>query len=1163
MKKRLLPCRSGILIAVLVAASYCSVAGALQDVALSRPKQGHQGGEKSKQKSLVQLLKEIHKTYKVDLLYEARKLPDVKLSFEPSQYRGVEEMLKALLSPLGLNVQAVQPNTWAITPAPEAPVRRAVPEEKQEQKATPGNLLLLSRSNVPLNGGYADSIRPVKVTGRVTDVTSNEPLPGTNILIKGETKGTQTKEDGTFSLETQVGKTLLVSLVGYDTKELIVTGDRFQDITLSAGNQALNEIVVVGYGTQKKSLVTGAISSVKASEIATVSSSRIEQALQGRTAGVTVLPVSGSPGSGMRVRIRGTGSNGTSEPLYIIDGVRAGGIEYLDPSEIASVEVLKDAASSAIYGAEGANGVVIITTKTGRKDGSSEISYSMQYGRQSIHNPMPLMNVQQYAAYLKEAGVNNGPTEAEVTAAGKGTNWMDEILQTAPMQRHALTFSGGTEKSSYLIGGTLFTQNGVIGGDKAKFDRYTVRINTDHRIRPWLNIGNRLSYAHFERLGVAEDNEFGGVINNAILLDPLTPVVYTGTIPAHAQAAIDAGQPLVRDENDRYYGVSKYVFGEIGNPLAQMAITHNKTVQNKIVGNVYAELEPIAALKLTSRFGVDAAFQRNHGWNPTFWFSSERLNTVANIIDQNENWFTWQWENFATYQRKFGQHAVTALVGMSAIKRMFDRLNGTSSGMFKEQDIFSYHDFTPDDKDRIAGTASSNTLVSYYGRLSYDYKNKYLLNATIRRDGASMLPPGHQWGTFPSVSAGWVISNEPFFSGLPVNYLKLRGSWGQNGSLSNLTIGQWASLVMPLGLRYPDAAGNFLIGGEPAQLASPDLRWETSEQFDIGADLALFNNRLNITVDYYRKTTKDLITAGSPPNFAGNVLRFVNGGDVQNKGWEFELSYRNDENAFKYEISANLTTINNNVTYLNPNVNRIPGTGVGTGWTATYFEKGFPIWYFRGYKTAGIFQDQGQIDEYVKQHQLSGYAPKPGDPVVVDMNGDKKISGDDQTYIGSPHPDVIYGGRINLSWKGFDLIAFIQGQVGNDILMGFNRVDRTTGNKPAFFYNDRWTGAGSTNSWFAPTTSNVYVYNSDLMLFNGSYARIRQLQLGYTLPGQWASRIKIRNARVYVSLDDYFTFSKYPGMDPEAGSSNVNSLGIDRGVYPIPRKAMVGLSFSF
>jgi TonB-linked SusC/RagA family outer membrane protein len=1005
----------------------------------------------------------------------------------------------------------------------------------------------------------------VTVSGKVTD-DNGDPLPGASVTVAGTTTGTVTDIDGNYTITVPDGATLIFSYIGFEAMRVAVDNRSQIDVTLKIDAKSLEEVVVVGYGTQKKSLVTGAISSIDEKELTTISSSRVEQALQGRTSGVYVLPASGSPGSNVQVRIRGTGSNGNSEPLYIIDGMRSTtGIGYLHPSEIASIEVLKDAASSAIYGAEGANGVVIITTKTGATNGTTNITYSGQYGVQSVGRMLEMMNAKQYGAYLEEAQTPGRPTPSEVAAVqGQGTNWYKEILENAPMQNHSINFSGGTEKSSYLLGGSVFQQQGIVGGEKSKFNRYTLRLNSDHQIKPWLNLGNRLSYSNINRGAIAEDSEHSGIISNAILLDPLTPLVYTGELPAHVQQALDAGHPLIRDASGNIYGLSKFAISQ-SNPLSRMAITNTGTIENRIVGNIFADIEPIKGLKFTTRYGIDANFQKLHGWNPTFWFSPQVMNLGgANVFDTYTNTFTWQWENFATYQKTFNKHSFNILAGVSALNNSLYRLSGTSVGMFREEDKFAYHDFIPDVGDRVNGYEINDKLSSYYGRVSYDYENKYLFNATVRRDGSSLLPPNNRWGIFPSVSLGWVMSNESFFpSDSKLNYLKLRASWGQNGNLSNLVSGQWASTITSQNIRYTDSNGDFLIGAEPANLPNYELTWETSEQLDIGIDLGFLNDKITLTADYFNKTTKNLLTPGTPPNFIGFSLPKINGGNVKNSGIEFEISYRQLEKALKYEISLNGTAIKNEATYLNPLYPRIGGVGVGTGWTATAFEVGYPLWFFRGYKTDGIFQTQEQINEYISNNSITGYAPNPGDPIVVDVNGDGLISPNDHTFIGSPHPDFVYGGRLSLSFNGFDFLLFAQGQFGNEILMGFNRNDASTTNRPVLFYNERWTGPGSTNSMFAPSTTNSYIYNSDKMIFDGSFMRIRQLQLGYTLSDNLSSRLQIKNLRVYVSLDDYFTFTKYPGLDPEAGSNNQNSLGIDRGVYPVPRKIMGGLTFNF
>lgn len=1007
------------------------------------------------------------------------------------------------------------------------------------------------------------------VTGKVTQKSTGEALAGVTISVKGTDFKTQSDQSGNFSISTKKGSTLVFSYTGMASREVSVSSSGALEIILEAVGMDLNEVVVTGYGQQKKSLITGAISSIKSDQLTTASQIRLDQALQGRTAGVQILPTSGQPGAGLFIRIRGTGSNRNSNPLFIIDGVRAGGIESLDPSDVASVEILKDAASAAIYGAEGANGVVIITTKTGKRN-SSEISYNGQYGVQSVKSGfIKMMNAQQYQQYLLEAGVAGAPTAQDVAGIGAGTNWMDAVLQNAPQQHHALTVSGGTDRSTYLISGSLFTQEGVAGKEKSKFQRYTLRVNNDFTPNKWLTIGNRMFYSHHERAAISDNNEFGSILGSALLMDPITPVSYPagGPLPLHVQNAITAGKPLRVDPNGNLYGISNFLRGEYGNPLARIDMARGSNVQNKLVGNVFAEITPIKNLKWTTRFGIDGAWQTGHGWTPKFWFSDESQNTVANGYDYSNNWFTWQLENFATYNLKFRQHNFVFMAGASAQKTKEYHVGGSYSGLFKEEDRFSYADFVPDNVDRIGSLGFNRTLASFYGRLTYDYNGKYLFSATLRRDGSSLFSPSYQWGTFPSVSGGWVISKENFYPqsvSRVMNYAKLRASWGQNGSLSSVGLGEWLNSVNA-NLLYPDGSGGLLVGAAPSSLAYPQLTWETSQQFDIGADFGFLRNALTLSIDYYIKKTKDLLTNGNAPIFAGNYLRTVNAGNVENKGLEVEIAYRKaavKRGGLGYDLSFNFSALKNTVTYLDPNSPIILGAGVGVGWTATAMQVGNPIWYYYGYKTDGIFQSQADVTAYLQKTGITGYNPKPGEPIVLDINGDKQISPADQTRIGSPHPKILFGGRVSVNYKGFDLMVFAQGQAGNDILMGFNRVDRSTSNKPYFFYANRWTGEGSTNKWFAANTSSPYIYNSDMMVFDGDFMRIRQLQLGYTIPASVLDRIRLKNARVYVSLDDFFTFTRYPGVDPEGGSNGGNSLGIDRGGYPMPRKALVGINIT-
>lgn len=1008
--------------------------------------------------------------------------------------------------------------------------------------------------------GYAQT--KFEFTGKVTN-SGGEPMPGVSVVITGTTSGVMTDLNGNFSLmnEKPVLK-LTISYVGMKSQEIEAKANVPVVVALEEKSSDLAGVLVVGYGVQKKSLVTGAISQIKGDELRNVPTSRVEQAMQGKIAGVQVRSSSGSPGAGMKVRIRGTGTNGNSDPLYIVDGMKSTDITYLEPSDIESMEVLKDAASAAIYGAEGGNGVIIITTKSGKgvigaKNTGGTINFDYQFGYQNVGKMMKVMNTSEYTTYINEANV--GVTIP--TGVTTDTKWMDEIASSAPMQKVYLSFANSTDKSSYVLSGSYYGQEGVIGGNKSDFKRYTARFNGNHEVKNWLTVGNNIAYSHTDRSAIVENDEFNGVVASALMLDPLTPTVYTGALPEFAQTALDDGAHLVKDSEGRYYGVSEFVKGEIANPLAEIQIAKGSTIQDKVIGNVFATVKPYKGLEITTRYGMDYAGQIYHTWNPTFWFSSERNSSVTSRRENYDKWFTWLWENFATYNFKVGRGNFTAVAGTAAQKSVHNFVTTLSGPMFAEADPFSYHGGV-EINGSLSGNMEDKRLQSYFGRLSYDYAGKYMINGTLRRDGTSLL--SKKWGTFPSLSAGWVISEEDFFKNLnsPVTNLKVRASWGQNGSLSNLGYDQFRALIRTSGIQYPDGNGGFYTGAEPELLANPELKWETSEQTDLGVDLRLLNNKLRFSVDYYNKVTKDLLTPSSPPLSVGNSAPFVNAGDVTNRGFEFELGYQESGGEFHYNVVLNFATLHNEVTYLNPLLKRQSGDVVGTGWTATYMEKGLPVWYFRGYQTDGIFQNQAQIDKYIADNGLVGYAPKPGDPIIVNNKKDANINEDDMVKIGSPHPKATFGANLSCDYKNFDLNIFMQGTFGNDILMGWNRSDRGTSNRPEFFYTDRWTGDGSTNSWFRSDLTNPYVYYSDLMVFDGSYLRIKHIQLGYTMPKSFASKIYLSSCRFFLSFDDYFTFTKYPGMDVEAGNNDNFSQGIDKGFYPTPRKVMAGVSVS-
>jgi TonB-dependent starch-binding outer membrane protein SusC len=971
-----------------------------------------------------------------------------------------------------------------------------------------------------------------KVSGTVVSATDKSPLPGVSIQEKGTKTGTSTGINGDFTLNVSSSNAILVfSYVGFETQEVALNGRSNLEVVLTDKSSTIDQVVVVGYGVQKKSVVTASISSVKAEQLSTVPAATADRAIQGRTAGVTVLPTSGSPGAGSKIRIRGTNSNRSSNPLYIVDGMKMSGIENVDPNDIASIEILKDAASAAIYGTEGANGVIIITTKIGAK-GDGKLSYSYQYGIQSSRSKMDLMNAKQYTEWMQAAG------EKVKLTGNANTNWIDETFETAPMQKHSLSFSGGNDKTAYMMSGSYYTQDGIVGGSSANYERITARINASTKIKSWLEVGNTFNYSHSNRKSIGEDDEYRGVLNNVLLFDPTVPVKYSkGGEPQFVKDLLAEGKLLLKDGNGNYYGMSPNVDGEVANPVGVIQTYKNKITNDNVLGTFYANIKPFEGFTFTSRFGVDLTFQTNHSWSPKYYVSSVRTNGSNIVTDNIDKFFNWLWENFASYDKTINDHHFNILMGYSAQRNQHPNYYLSSGSMVKEGDSYAYHSYTlSGGQGKVGGAFVDETQTSWFGRVNYDYKGKYLLEGSVRRDAASVFPTNDKSAVFPAFSVGWVVSNEDFAQSEYIHNLKLRASWGQNGSKSNLPGNEDRELWTFWGVQYPDGNGGNVTGGRIEKLTNPNLKWERTEQLDLGVDFTTLGGRLSLTADYYHKKTKDLIARQTGPLSVGNVYPFANVGDVTNKGFDFELGIRNISGAVRYNANFNLSTNDNEVTNLKVNT---PVSGDQLrGYDLTWFEKGYPIWYFKGYKTNGIGAD--------------------GKPKVVDVNKDGTINPSDLTYIGDPHPDFLMGANFNVAYKNFDLTMFLQGSFGNDIFTGWYRTDRTTSNKPAYFYDDWKSKSGP-----SPDNISDYIYRSDLMIQDGSYVRVKQLQLGYNLPIAALNKIYMNKVRVYVSIDDYFTFTKYKGLDPEAGSVNDNRLGIDRGVYPIPGKVIFGINVEF
>ena len=973
------------------------------------------------------------------------------------------------------------------------------------------------------------------ITGKVTD-SGNEALPGVNVVVKGTLRGSITDIEGNYSIEASSDDLIEFSFVGFENQELAVGSQNLINVTMIETIRDIDEVIVIGYGVQRKSVVTAAISSVDAEDLQRGSIGRVEHAIQGKTAGISVLPVSGSPGAGVKVRVRGTGSNGKSDPLYIVDGMKTSSINDLNPNDISSMEILKDAASAAIYGTEGANGVVLITTKSGQK-GEAKVNYDFAYGIQNLATNMELMNAAEYKQFMKEAGLTVNSSE------GYDTDWLSEISESAPMQRHNLSVSGGGEKTTYMVAGSYLKQDGAIGGSNAAYERYTFRVNTKSDVKSWLEIGNNLSFAHSNRQILPEDDEYRSVVNSALLMDPFTPVLEKGITPA-IQEELDKGTVMLTNPAGRYYALSRNVSGETANPVAFIENTNNEEISDKLLASFYGTVKPFEGFSLTSRIGMELNYVTRNSWSPKYYFSVERSNQVNIVEDWVDKYSNVLWENFASYNKKIGEHEFTGLLGMSY--EDFQHPNYyLKSQMPKEGDAFAYHQYSVNkETNRVGGEWEELTKISYFGRLSYNLKNRYMLEATLRRDGASVLPEGNQWGNFPSLSAGWNISEESFWNIDAIDMLKLRASWGKNGSILNVIPFSDREFWVSTGIMYPAEDESLSQGVRIEKPINPDLGWEKSEQTNIGLDFYALRSRLSFSFDYYKKVTEGLLTLDSPVLSTGYYgVPSINGGNVENSGLEFALGY-SDKTAggLKYSVNVNLSTLKNEVTDL---VNDTPIQGAALrGYNLTWFEEGKPLWYFRGYKTEGINPANGEI-------------------IVADVSGDGEITAADITEIGDPHPDLLYGASLSLEYKNFDFNLFMQGIQGNDVFMGWYRSDRPLSNKPRYFYTDRWTTAGQGASMPKPDNESDYLYRSDLMIGDGSYLRIKQIQLGYSLPRNVVNVVGLERTRIYVSLDDYFTFTKYEGMDPEAGSNDDNRLGIDRGLYPLTKKVMFGINVTF
>ena len=992
------------------------------------------------------------------------------------------------------------------------------------------------------------------IKGTVID-ENGEPVIGATVAEKSNPKNaTITDFDGNFTVNVNAGKIIQITYIGYETQEAAAKNG--MTIKLRPDNKVLDEVVVVGYGVQKKSSVTGAISQVKPEDMENRTIANAQQALQGKTSGVQIIQSSAAPGSSPTIRVRGYSSNSSSEPLFVVDGVRLGDISGIDPSTIASMEILKDAASAAIYGAEAGNGVVLITTKKG-KPGQGKISYDFMFTDESLARIPKMLNSEQYIQYMDEGNIFTKDYLLKNWDGVTNTAWTDVAFNHGHMQKHALSFTGGNERGNYYLSLAYLNNNGIVKGDADVYKRLTATINSEYKIKDWLKVGTTNQIEKYDVRSVSSNNEYGSLLTSILMLDPLTPDTYTAeNLPYQMVNAQANGKQLLQDENGNYYAVSKFYAGEQYHPMIMRDNGLSKNQGFNINGSIYGDFTPAKGLTITSRFGYRLAGSNNSSTSLPFYGNGVQSRDFLDFSAGSSTSIYYQWENFANYMKTFGGHTVTAMVGMSFQKSTSNNVNGslTANGedaLKKNDPLFYYLNYANASATKgVSGETNESTKYSYFGRLSYDFMGRYLLQASLRADAAdlSKLSKKTRWGYFPAVSVGWTLSEEKFFTPLKswFDSLKFRASWGQNGSLSALG-GYSYSTDMALGGLYPFSSGiNYTQAAAPSTMGNDDLKWETSEQLNFGFDGILLGGRMTFGVDYFIKKTKDLLVWGTTPSLIiGGSTSPMNAGNVENKGFEFELGWRDHIGDFNYSIRGNLSTLSNKVTYIDPSITRLSGSNFHT-YTITYFEKGYPVYYFRGYKFAGIDSETGN-------------------PLFEDLDDDGKVSDGDLTCIGDAIPDFTYGITLTAAYKGIDLTVFGTGSYGNQIFNCINRPDYAASNRlKEVFYDNRWTAENKNGTVPRAGANDMDKYAcSSAMVYDGSFFKIKQIQLGYTLPKSLINKVFLSHARIYASLDDFFTFSKYPGFDPEAATNATSGMGIDKGGYPTSKKVVLGLNIEF
>lgn len=964
------------------------------------------------------------------------------------------------------------------------------------------------------------------VQGTVTD-SNGDPLPGVNVVIKGTTNGTVTDLDGKYSLNAASDDVLVYSFVGFMSREIPVNGQSEINVSLDDDTSDLEEFVVVGYGIQRKSDLTGSISSVKAEELTRLPVSDVTQSLQGRVSGVQITSNSGAPGSGATVRIRGVGTLNNSDPLFVVDGMLLDNIDFLNPNDVESMEVLKDASATAIYGSRGANGVIIVTTRQGDFDTQTRISVDAYTGVQQVARQIDLVNGRQFAELANELeqNVGNEPIYNE-SEFGVGTNWQDQIFRTAPINNVTLGASGGNENTSFNLSVNYFDQKGVV--KESEFERLTIRLNNQYKLTDAVTFGHNFSFIYNN-----QQNE-PGVVGNAYRAYPIFSPI---------------------NEDGDYTNTSP-----VGNPVAQFEYnSNNRNHSYRGVGNFYADVKFLKDFTFRSNLGLDLAFRDGKSFTPVYFVSPTQQNLENSISVNTSRNRNILWENTVNYTQEWDDHRLNLLGGITTQSFYTESLSGSRRNLPGEDPSLWYLSAGDQTSQTNSNTAGDWSMLSFLFRANYTFRDKFLVTGTFRRDGSSRFGRENRFGNFPSIALGYRLIEEAFMQDQSVfSDLKIRGSWGIIG---NDKIAFYEGRPVVTGNQNAVFGQNeeLLYGATLTRLANPFIQWEETITSNFGLEFGLLDDRLIGELDYYYRRTNDILVGVPIPAYVGASNNpVVNAASVENQGLDLTLNWRDSKGDFNYNVGIVASTVNNTVLDIGEGNEAIFGGAVGiSGLLGSRTVVGESIGHYFGYKTAGVFQNEEQLNNTPTR------GPEvPGDLIFEDTNGDGEVNNNDRVILGSPIPDLIFGFNMGFDFKGIDFSADFNGTLGNEIYNAKKQVRFNTYNFETSFL-DRWTGEGTSNTEPRVTNGGHNYEVSDRFIEDGSFLRLRNVQIGYTFPVSALEKIRVQNFRLYVSGTNLFTLTNYSGYTPEIGGGNVLGTGYDSGIYPIARTINVGVSANF